>query len=193
VRRTDSVKLRGLTQGVILLLVGAGAPAHGASGAHRVADFLSGPGSVLFVGGGIAMPALTDHHDGRRRSLRVTDAVTTAVAASELLKLAFPARRPGDPTEHDSFPSGHATAAFAAASSLSEFYPRQAPYWYVGAAAIGWSRVELRRHRTRDVLAGAALGYWVGKAELRSRRGLLLGPLFSATGSGLGLTWRSGW
>ena len=42
-------------------------------------------------------------------------------------------------------------------------------------------------------VAGAALGYWVGKVEAHSRHGLLLGPIFSVTGTGLGLTWQHGW
>lgn len=175
------------------LLIGATTSVHAASGAHRAADFLSGPGSLLFLGAGIIEPVLTDHQNGVGHTLREVDAVATAVAASEILKLATHERRPGHSREYNSFPSGHATAAFAMASNLTEYYPRQAPFWYLGAAAIGWSRVELRRHRTTDVLAGAALGYWVGKAERHSRHGLLLGPVFSATGTGLGFTWRRGW
>src|SRR5437660_4242757 len=176
-----------------LLMAGMMAPAQGASEAHHVANFLSGPGNLAYLGVGAVLPALTDHTNGTKHSLRVVDSVATAVAASEILKLATHERRPGNSHSYDSFPSGHATAAFALASNLSEYYPHQAPFWYLGAAAIGWSRVELRQHRTTDVLAGAALGYWVGKVEARSRHGLLLGPVYSATGTGLGLTFRRAW
>jgi membrane-associated phospholipid phosphatase len=193
VGRRGGAKLKWIQQAILLLLIGGMAPARGESTAHQAAEFLSGAGSLLYVGAGIAVPALTDPQNGTRRSLRVTDSMVTAAVSSELLKLVFREPRPDDPDSDDSFPSGHATIAFAVASSLSEFYPRQAPYWYVGAAAISWSRVELRRHRTRDVLAGAALGYWLGKVEVRSRNGLVLGPIFSATGTSLGLTWRRGW
>jgi membrane-associated phospholipid phosphatase len=176
-----------------LALAVAAAPVHAASGAHDAADFLSGPGNLLFLGAGLVEPILTDPHDGKRHTLRVLDAVATATAGSEILKLATHERRPGNSHDYNSFPSGHTTAVFALASNLTEYYPRQAPFWYVGAAAIGWSRVELRRHRTTDVLAGAALGYWVGKVEARSRHGLLLRPIFSATGTSLGLTWQRDW
>jgi len=176
-----------------LLMACLAAPAQGASEAHHVANFLSGAGNLTYLGAGAVLPALTDHTNGTKHSLRVVDSVVTAVAASEILKLATHERRPGNSHSYDSFPSGHATAAFALASNLSEYYPRQAPFLYLGAAAIGWSRVELRQHHTTDVLAGAALGYWVGKVEARSRHGLLLGPVFCATGTGLGLTWRHGW
>ena len=181
------------TGALVLFLSIAVTPANAASTAHDVADFLSGEGNILFLGAGVVEPILFDHKNGTRHTLRVVDAVGTSVAASEVLKLVTHERRPDDPKSHDSFPSAHAAAAFALASNLSEYYPRQAPFWYAGAAAIGWSRVDLRRHRTTDVLAGAALGYWVGKVEARSRHGLLLGPIFRATGTALGLTWHHGW
>lgn len=176
-----------------LLLAVLTAPARAASTAHDVGNFLSGAGNLTYLGVGAVLPALTDHVNGTRRSLRVVDAVATATAAAEILKLGIHERRPDNSHSTDSFPSGHATAVFALASNLSEYYPHQAPYWYLGAAAIGWSRVEVRAHHTTDVLAGAALGYWVGKVEARSRHGLLLGPVYSAAGVGLGLAWRHGW
>jgi membrane-associated phospholipid phosphatase len=184
----------GRTGAVLALWIAfATAPARGASTAHHVANFLSGAGNLTYLGVGTILPVLTDHGNGTKHTLRVLDSVVTATAASEILKLAVHERRPGSSHSDDSFPSGHTTAAFALASSLSEYYPRQAPFWYLGAAAIGWSRVELRQHRTTDVLAGAALGYWVGKVEAHSRHGLLLGPVYSAAGVGLGFTWQRGW
>jgi membrane-associated phospholipid phosphatase len=176
--------------GIVLII--ATSSAHAASGAHHVADFLSGTGNLVFLGAGIAEPFLLDHKDGTHHTLRVLDAALTATLAAEGLKLLTHEQRP-DHSDFKSFPSGHATAAFAVASSLTEYYPRQAPFWYFGAAAIGWSRVELRRHRTTDVLAGAALGYWVGKVEAHSRHGLVLGPVIGATGTGLGLNWLQRW
>ena len=87
-------------------------------------------------------------------------------------------RRP-DSTAHDSFPSGHATAAFAVATMESEFHPREAPLWYAGAAAIADSRVVLHRHRWSDVVAGAALGFGTAKWELSQRHGFLIRPWLS--------------
>jgi undecaprenyl-diphosphatase len=57
-----------------------------------------------------------------------------------------------------SFPSGHATTAFALAAVLSLWYPRLTLVWLLLAAAIGWSRVVLGSHFPSDVLAGAVLG-----------------------------------
>ena len=63
-----------------------------------------------------------------------------------------------------SFPSGHATLAFALATSTALSYPR----WYVVAPTLGWagavatSRVWLGVHYPSDVLVGAVLGSGLG-------------------------------
>ena len=57
-----------------------------------------------------------------------------------------------------SFPSGHATTAFAAAIVLGVMYPRQAGVFMGVAVVVGLSRVLLGAHFPSDVLAGAILG-----------------------------------
>lgn len=62
-----------------------------------------------------------------------------------------------------SFPSGHATAAFCAASLLVRD-GRSRIVWYGIATIVGASRVYVRLHHPSDVVAGAALGRVLGSA-----------------------------
>jgi undecaprenyl-diphosphatase len=57
------------------------------------------------------------------------------------------------------FPSGHATAAFCAATLLGG-----GPGWYAAAAAVAATRVYVRLHHASDVLAGAVVGLALGRA-----------------------------
>jgi membrane-associated phospholipid phosphatase len=65
----------------------------------------------------------------------------------------------------DSFASGHATEAFALASVISEHYdtPWVQVTSYGLASMVGYARLNNNRHWPSDVLAGAAIGTFVGK------------------------------
>jgi PAP2 superfamily len=147
-------------------------------------DFVSGAGTVLFIGGGSLLPLLTDGADGGQHTLRVIDAVGTSAALCYGLKEVVRSPRPDNDRELDSFPSCHATTAFAVARIQSHYHPDYAILWYSGAALIGYSRLDLNRHRFTDVLIGAGLGYLVGEIELGQKRGLLLFPLIRQDAQG---------
>ena len=66
----------------------------------------------------------------------------------------FPVRTPST----SSFPSGHASAAFFAASLLTESDPLLAPVWFGLATVVATSRAYVRIHHGSDVVAGAAVG-----------------------------------
>ena len=61
-----------------------------------------------------------------------------------------------------SFPSGHASAAFTAATLLAEDSP-MAPLYYGAAAFVALSRTYVKIHHASDVVAGAATGLVLGR------------------------------
>ncbi len=66
-----------------------------------------------------------------------------------------------------SFPSGHASAAFAAAGVLAQGDPLW-PLYYGVAAVVASSRVYVKIHHASDVLAGAVLGVGLGALARRA-------------------------
>jgi membrane-associated phospholipid phosphatase len=175
------------------LFLGPPAPARAQAPATRPAPpsrgteyFLSNGGNLLYLSLGAGLPLLEDKGAGRGHTLRTLDAVATSAALAEGLKYLTREKRP-DTGDRNSFPSGHAAAAFAVASMESAFHPGQAPEWYLGAALIADSRVRLHRHYAHDVLAGAALGYLTARWERSRPRGLMLSPFAGPGGRALGL------
>jgi undecaprenyl-diphosphatase len=127
-------------------------------------------GPLIVCAGGLA-----DVRCRRMLPLAAAAAATAALlgaALSALLKDVFERLRPpiADPsvttlvaTPHGySFPSGHATTAFAAAVAVGMLHPRLRWPLLGLAALVGFSRVYLGVHYGLDVLAGAVLGTVVG-------------------------------
>ena len=72
--------------------------------------------------------------------------------------------------ESTSFVSGHATRAFALATTVAGFYPEKkwlgvVSYSLATATSIG--RVISKEHWTSDVIVGAALGYFIGRGVVK--------------------------
>jgi membrane-associated phospholipid phosphatase len=173
---------------VFMLFACLALPAHAESPERRAAKFASENGNILFLALGVALPALEDGSKGWNRSVRVADALGTSVLITEGLKALTREKRP-DTDEHNSFPSGHATAAFAVATMESAYHPEQKTWWYLGATLIAASRVRLNRHHTQDVVAGAVVGYTTARWELSRPRGLVLAPFIRPDGEGIEMQW----
>lgn len=183
-KHTRRVGLAALITGSLTLFV---LPSYAESPARKASDFASGAGNIIFLAAGVGLPLLTDGHDGKNHALRAADSLLVSVALSEGLKSLVREKRP-DSNAHDSFPSGHATAAFAVATVEGQLHPGQAGLWYLGAGLISYSRVRLHRHTVGDVLAGAALGYGTARLELSQPHGLVLSPFITSDGVGLQLS-----
>ena len=103
----------------------------------------------------LALPAAKGDWKG---DLQALASIGGAFVVTTALKQTIKSRRPDDSDQH-SFPSGHSSASFAAAATLHNRYG-----WKIGLPAqavavfVGVSRVQARRHRWGDVLAGAAIG-----------------------------------
>jgi membrane-associated phospholipid phosphatase len=89
----------------------------------------------------------------------LTYTLGSTFVAAEALKSLVHEKRP-DGSGNDSFPSGHTAIAFAAARFYDKRYATEAsPYLYAAAALTGIARVKADKHFSKDVLAGAGLGY----------------------------------
>ena len=137
-----------------------------------VNNFITKTSPYLSIGTPIVMfgVGLLEHNnDLRDKGLQTGIAVGATIVETYFLKKVFARPRPFV-THPDiipysfetdaSFPSGHTSAAFSLATSLSLNYPK----WYIiapsflWASATGYSRLYLGVHYPTDVLAGAILG-----------------------------------
>jgi len=111
-----------------------------------------------------------------RRGNREAARLAIALAAESALvngavKSAFRRERPVNEDERphglrqpltSSFPSGHASAAFMAATLLSD-RSRIKPLWYGLASIVAASRIHVRIHHASDVAVGVGVGMALGR------------------------------
>lgn len=117
---------------------------------------------TLFIAGQVA-------DDQRFRDMTYDMAGASIVAAGLTAALKFTVRRTRPNGENRrSFPSGHASNAFALASVAEQHYGWKAGApAYAVAAAIGASRLVEDKHYLSDVVAGATVGYLAGTTTVR--------------------------
>jgi membrane-associated phospholipid phosphatase len=96
-----------------------------------------------------------DDTEGRTQFYK---AAASNLIITQALKYAIHKERPNG-EDNLSFPSGHSSVTFQAASFIHKRYgTKYAIPAYMAATVVGYSRVEADKHYTEDVLAGAALG-----------------------------------
>jgi membrane-associated phospholipid phosphatase len=169
------------------------------AGGRRLGRNITDIGGVAPLASGLSLllvGAVSGNTFTRHLGQDVTEAIVTSGLLTAVLKGAIGRARPRMfPDDADefapmrgfsnglraSFPSGHASSAFAAATvlahGLSAAHPRQQRWLntalYGSAALIAASRVYVDAHWASDVLAGAAIGTVSGlKVMRRTHRGL---------------------
>lgn len=152
----------------------------GKSDSHGADDAL--PAAVL-VAGTWALAGLTHDRGGYRELGSMLEAAGLSVVTAEVMKLALGRERPNETMDPDrwfksgnSFPSSHATAAFAIGTVFAEsgddhyrWLRRVIGYGVAGGTA--WLRLDHNAHWTSDVIAGAALGVSTARFTLQRRAG----------------------
>jgi undecaprenyl-diphosphatase len=145
---------------------------------HPVADRVFyaasdlGDFSVLWSLLGALRGLRSDEHADEAVRLLVCLGIESALV-NGLIKSLLPRRRPvfdGDHPFHlrtpktASFPSGHASSGFMAATLLADGRRGPARWgWYGLAAVVASSRIHTRSHHASDVVVGAALGLVLGR------------------------------
>lgn len=130
----------------------------------------------LHASGAMLTAGILFNHENLRDTGReaIESGILATLLDKYLIKRAFGRERPFESngetvfvpgSSHDSFPSGHATQAFAVASVVAA----RSKGWviptlaYTAATVVAFDRVNSRVHFASDVVAGAFLGTTVGR------------------------------
>jgi membrane-associated phospholipid phosphatase len=166
------------------------------SGSDEMADLL-GPGRhvggpYFQLGGALATYVIGRAAGSSQTAAAGADLVRAGLVVQALthtIKVSTQRSRP-DGTAF-SFPSGHTSSSFAAATVLQRHFGWKAGVpAYAVATYVGASRIQQNRHYLSDVAFGAALGVVAGRTVTMSLRGhrLAMSPVAASGGGGISLS-----
>lgn len=149
--------------------------------------------NILYFAGMEAYSFFADDPEAHEFAVVMLKSTLYSSVVTGVLKDVVQEPRPNDKNDKTSFPSAHATRAFAFASTVNELHGST---WgipaYALAAAVAYSRMNDNRHYVHDVLAGAAIGASYGISIAQRYKNKKSNTDFAAipTGDGLALTFR---
>jgi membrane-associated phospholipid phosphatase len=177
---------------------------------YAIEPWGSGLYSLSLLAGIYLTGMKNDHH--RNVALTGLKAFLLSGGAAQVTKYIFHRYRPDDheppnpylwegpfafTTDYTSFPSGHTTTAFAVASVLAQEYKDK--IWvgltsYTIATLVGLSRLNDGKHWASDVIAGAALGTFIGttlsKINFADHPTISISPIPLNGGYGISVVYR---
>jgi membrane-associated phospholipid phosphatase len=163
--------------------------------ASKGIQYVADPGSIVIGVSLFAVGRVAGWRDVADLGLHGTEAIIIASSFTAALKGVAGRARPSVTADtnprafklnrgfgrgaYQSFPSGHTTAAFAAASTVTSesqrWWPRGiwfvAPVMYGGATLVGLSRMYNNAHWASDIALGAAIGTFGGIKVVRYSHG----------------------
>ena len=186
IRRNDLEYLVPLAMGTAALIATdetTSSWVHRGGSLPAVSHGVSWAGSIYATGGvaaGFYLYGRASHDDHARETGRLSaQALIDTIIVTEVLKYAMGRQRPDFGTgeghffDHGkSFPSGHASSAWAVATVVSYEYQRHPWIKYgafAAAAAVSMSRYTGRNHFLSDVLVGSSIGYGIGRFVYKTR------------------------
>jgi membrane-associated phospholipid phosphatase len=157
----------------------------------RAFNFVGVPGTFILAGGSYVVGRAIGNRGLAEAGLHTSEAIVLSEVMTYLIKWSFGRERPYSAGTDDaddfkigrglkgeaysSFPSGHASGAFAAAAAatteISSRWPKAtiflAPILYGSATMVAWARLQSNKHWLSDVFMGAGMGTLIGIKVVR--------------------------
>lgn len=145
---------------------------------NRLSDIGSTYTVIPIVGAFYGLGALTDNAKARETGVLGGEALLDGLIVVEVMKVVAERRRPNAGTNKGeflaggaSFPSGHSIAAWSLASVIAHEYSHEkwVPFVAYGlAGVVSASRFVAQQHYASDVVAGSAMGWFLGTYVYRT-------------------------